>query len=252
MSKQEDTSDQTSAICGAVYQDAKSLLKKSISLAADPIKRRLEKKTFLASFHPNFKSHDESQTQIVDYFAWHESDRDWQEGNGLLTVASYGELNLFWTIPSCFIEYEARLRRYIKGGGEVRRVFVIGHEVRSDASYWLLTRAIRRHEALQFGPRVVSVLDLKREVAAIGVACDSFAAFHGRIGYFMRFDEPTHPTLLRTLDPVFAYKCQSLLGKLWARSTSGTDFLKKRNLEVPAEVSADIQKDIDAVEDLSD
>lgn len=216
-----------------------------------PSRDQIDDRSVLRSFSPAFLKHSTATTHLVDYVAWHESDEDWREGNGLLSTATYGELPHFWARPEHFAIFEARLLRYLRAGGETRRVFVLGPEVRNDATLLLLYRTLKRHEALGFHPHVHSVLDLGRAVHALNIACDMFASFNGRIAYFLRCPADGMPTMVRSIEAVIASKTQNQLMRLWHSSTPAADFFARHSLEIPDELLQTIRRDIETIEDIA-
>lgn len=121
-------------MCGHV-PDGKSLdvLVRALAWAAGPVLRPIQqwrrRQADLCSFSTKFKHHPHDITQFVDYFAWHEDDSDWRQGNGALLCTTYGELFRFWVDPAHFVPYEARLARFMARGGTIIRLYVRSGEM---------------------------------------------------------------------------------------------------------------------------
>lgn len=238
-------------LSGEIYRDIKRVGGRLANGIARPFKRYLDERTALAAFHPEFRSHGRGVTALVDYVKWHESDKDWREGNGLLCAATYGELPHFWTRVERFARYEARLFRFLRSGGEVRRVFVIAHELAYDSTRFLLYRTLRRHLALRFAPRVLGVIDLEDAAAAMGVHTNMIGCLNSRIAYFFQCHDDGYPTMVRTEEPVITYKAQRVFERLWKKSSSATDFFHRHHFEVPEEIEQQVRRDIETVEEIA-
>jgi len=203
-----------------MYDDAKAVLAKLGTPVINPIKRRFQRKTLLRLFSPDFAQHPNAITQVIDYYTFHENVENWLEGKGILNAASYGETIRFWTLPDIFLPYEAKLVRFLKRGGEVRRIFLVGPEIHDPIRAWALYRTLKKHDALGFKPHVQSVVDLQREISRVGIACDMFGILNGAIGYFFRFPENDAPLMIRTTDNRTATKSDNAFFGLWKNSST--------------------------------
>lgn len=238
-------------LSGEVYRDLKTMGRWFLDGVAEPFKHHLDAHRALAAFNPDFPSHGVEVTALVDYSKWHESDKDWRSGNGLLASATYGELPHLWTRPERFARYEARLHRFARAGGDMRRIFVIHHDLADNASRLSLYRTLIRHQALGFKPHILGVTDLEDAAAAAGVRSDVLGCFNGGIAYFLQSHDEMHPTMVRTIDPVTTYKVNSVLAQLWRESSTADEFFARHHIEVPDELKQQIQRNIDTVEELA-
>lgn len=237
-----------SGVFAEVYRDAKNIGNRFI---IEPYKRMRAARVALASFHPDFPSHGVEQTHLVDYLAWHERDSDWLSGNGLLMTATHGEMPHLWTRVDRFAPYEARLLRFIRSGGTIRRVFLIRHDLHNDVTRFMLYRTLRRHMALNFNPHVCSYMTVQKASRAIDVCCDTLGCFNGRIAYFLQSHEDAVPSMVRSFEPVVLHKTGSVLQDLWAGSEPASALLRRRPFDVPQEITSEIERDIETVEELA-
>jgi len=234
-----------------VYEDAKRLLRCLLHPVADPFIRRSQRKAILSRFSPQFASHPPAVTSLVDYFAWHEDDTDWKEGNGLLGSVTYGELLHLWTNPKLFVAYEAHLLRFISRGGETNRTFLLGWDLADPICLWALLRTLKRHEALGFKPRVRSVLDFRSEAKAFGVHCDMFGVINGRISYFLEVPPGSLPLMLRTTDTRIVERASHYVHHFWKNAESAEKWASRQPTELPEDMRKQVEIDIAAVQEVA-
>jgi hypothetical protein len=184
-------------------------------------------------------------THLVDYVRWHEHDAGWLSGSGLLASATYGEINRLWSTEDSFVPYEARLLRFMKCGGETRRVFVVGSELVTPAGSFALHRTLLRHERLKFRPRVHSVLDLRREIAKLGIDTDMFGVLNSKIAYLLQF-RGNGPLMLRTTDGASVTECENRFQVLWKDAESYTHW-RSRFPDPPPAIKKQVERDCIAV-----
>lgn len=235
-----------------MYDDAKVILTKLGNPIIDPLRRRIRRKTLLRLFSPDFASHPADVTAFVDYYTFHEHVESWLSGKGTLNSAPYGETLRFWTMPNMFLPYEAKLMRFLRRGGEARRIFLIGPEIHDSMREWALYRTLKRHDALGFKPRVRSVIDLQAEIFRFGTACDMFGVLNGSIGYFFRFPENDSPLMLRTNDITIATRADNAFKRLWDDANTFKSWSSRWQPSVPEEIERLVKRDIECVEILSD
>lgn len=236
---------------GQLYRDIKAAATWFVSGVARPFKYHRDSREALAAFNRAFPNHGVAVTSLVNYAEWHESDRDWRDGNGLLSSATFGELPHLWTRVDRFARYEARLLRFVRSGGEVRRVFVIDDELSDDVKRFPLYSTLSRHKALCFNPHVLGINDLVDAAKAVGVRSDVLSSFNGRISYFFQCHDDSNPTMVRTIDPVIVRKVEKVMALLWKRSSTVEAFFRRHRIEVPVQLKEQIRRDIETVEELA-
>jgi len=166
----------------------------------------------LRSFGEDLLRDPPETTHSVDYVSWHEDDLDWRAGNGVLMAATFGEIPHIWTDQQTCVPYEARLRRFIKSGGMVQRVFVLKSELTSlDARRRLFT-VLRRHQMLGFDPKVEIEQRAKR---LFTVNCDTIACLNGRISYLVRTPRNEPPVMVRSTRPALSWRIHSQVQDIW-------------------------------------
>lgn len=235
-----------------MYDDARTVLGKMGAPIVTPITRRLHRRTVLRLFSPELTHHPKSVTEVVDYYTFHEHVDHWLAGKGILNAATYGETVRFWTEPNIFLPYEARLVRFLKRGGEIRRVFLIGPEIHDPMRAWALYRTLKRHDALSFAPRILSVVDLQKAISDTGIACDMFGVLNGEIGYFFRFPENDAPLMVRTSDSSTAAGADNAFTTLWRSASTFKAWTDRWTRSVPKEIEDLIHRDIECVSILSE
>lgn len=234
-----------------VYQDVKRLIRAAVQPIVRPILDNWQRRLKLRSFSHEFVGHPVSTSNFIDYFVWHEDDADWQEGNGFLGVATYGEVLRLWTNSDYFVTYEARLLRFIRRGGETRRIFLLGPGLADPIRLWALQRTLLRHERLGFSPRVRSVLDLRAEIKRIAINCDMFGVLNGRIAYFLRFPASGAPIMLRTIDKKIVLKAENCFRRLLKNAEKFQIWYQRQKTKPPPELLKQVELDIAAVENVS-
>jgi hypothetical protein len=235
----------------ALYQDAKRLIRFVAQPLIRPFLEARQRRSALASFSPDLVRHDISITHFVDYYNWHEQDTDWLEGNGFLAAATYGELFYIWANPDVFVSYEARLLRFIRRGGVVRRIYVLGPYIRDPVGLWALERTLLRHQRLGFLTRVGSVLDLREEIREIGINCEMYGVLNGRIGYFLRFPPNEPPIMLRSIDKRLVWRAENHFRKLWQAGEDSQSWYRRQSNKLPQEILNQIELDLEAVVNVS-
>lgn len=238
-------------LAGEVYRDIKKAATWFVNGVARPFKRYSDSREALAAFNQDFPNHGIGVTALVNYAQWHESDRDWRDGNGLLSSATFGELPHLWTRIDRFARYEARLLRFIRSGGEVRRVFVIDDDLSYNAKRFPLYSTLSRHKALRFKPHVLGINDLVDAAKVVGVQSDVLGCFNGRIAYFLQCHDDSDPTMVRTLDSAIVGKVENVIAQLWKRSSTAEAFFRRHRIEVPDQLKEQIRRDIETVEELA-
>jgi len=238
-------------LAGEVYRDIKTAATWFVNGVGRPFKHHRDSRAALAAFHHDFPNHGIAVTSLVNYAAWHESDQDWRDGNGLLSSATFGELPHLWTRVERFARYEARLLRFIRSGGEVRRVFVIDDDLSVNAKRLPLYGTLSRHKALRFKPHVLGINDLVDAAKAVGVHSDLLGCFNGRIAYFFQFHDDSNPTMVRTVDSTIVRKVENVVAQLWKRSSTVEAFFRRHSIEVPDQLKEQIRRDIETVEELA-
>ncbi len=235
-----------------MYEDAKSLIARIGMPLVAPMRRRLHRKALLGYFSADFAHHPAHITDIVDYYTFYEHVDNWLTGNGVLNAATYGETLRFWTTPHIFLPYEAKLMRFLKRGGDVRRIFVIGPEVHDPIRFLAMYRTLKRHEALGFHPHVLSVVDLQPEVERIGISCDMFGVLNGSIVYFFRFPENDEPIMVRTTDRKQSNAAEKVFATLWRKAHTSDSWISRWHTSIPKSIRDIIKRDIECVEMLSE
>lgn len=238
-------------LAGQVYRDIKAVTTRFANGVSRPFKYHRNSREALAAFNHAFPNHGIAVTSLVNYAEWHESDQDWRDGNGLLSSATFGELPHLWTRVDRFARYEARLLRFIRSDGEVRRVFVIDDDLSDNVKRLPLYRTLSRHKALGFDPHVLGINDLVDAAKAVGVQSDVLGCFNGRIAYFFQCHDDSNPTMVRTIDPAMARKVEKMVTQLWKRSSTVEAFFGRHRIEVPDELKEQIRRDIETVEELA-
>ena len=235
-----------------LYGDAKAVVARLGHPLLSPIKRSYQRRTILNLFSPKLTHHPRTVTEIVDYYTFHEHAEHWLGGKGILNAATYGETVRFWTDPNIFLPYEAKLVRFMKRGGEVRRVFLIGPEIHDPMRAWALYRTLKRHDALRFAPHVLSVIDLQKAIADTGIACDMFGVLNGEVGYFFRFPENDAPLMVRTTDLGTAAGADNVFTALWRSASTFKAWTDRWTRSVPKEIEDLIHRDIECVSILAE
>ena len=232
-----------------IYRDAKRFINVVTKPILDFTYRPIENRAIIGGFSKKFRQHPRHESHLIDYYHWVSGHNDWRSGNGLLASATYGELFSLWANPGMFITFEAKLKRFIKNGGEVCRIFLIGSELHNDKSRQLLMRAAVRHCRLGFAPRINSVLDLNEELGALGVKCDMMTGLNGGIFYFFQFPENGYPRVLRTINEEFVLKAQNSFWRLWKMSTDFEKWYAHRphSYKLPREFDKLIENDCAAI-----
>jgi hypothetical protein len=238
-------------LTGEVYRDIKAAATWFVNRVARPFKHHRDSREALAAFNPDFPNHGIAVTSLVNYAEWHESDQDWRDGNGLLSSATFGELPHLWTRVERFARYEARLLRFIRSGGEVRRVFVIDDDLSDSVKRFPLYSTLSRHKALRFKPHILGINDLLDAAKAVDVRSDVLASFNGRIAYFFQCHDDSNPTMVRTLEPAIVRKVENVVAQLWKRSSTVEAFFRRHHIEVPDQLKEQIGRDIETVEELA-
>jgi hypothetical protein len=234
-----------------LYEDAKKAIVWIVGPLFRPVKTRWQRRSILSTFAPAFADHCPEVTDLVDYFGWHTSAHDWTTGKGVLIAATYGELLCFWTSPERFVNYEAHLLRFISGGGETRRVFLLGPDLADTVRLWALQRTLLRHHELGFKPRVCSNLDLQTQKDDLRVKCDMCGVLNGRFAYFFRFSDELGPLMVRTTDPDTVNRAENAVNSLWKGSESFEDWYTRQPYDLPEELRLQIDRDIAAVRNVA-
>jgi hypothetical protein len=234
-----------------LYVDAKKILKRILSPIADPYIEHMRRKRVLAHFSPDLAKSDKETTRLIDYYAWHETDADWLGGNGLCLSATYKELQAVWINPDVFVIYEAHLLGFIQRGGEIRRVFLLGSDIRDPNRLWAVQRTMRRHQMLGFAPRVRSVLDLPSVVSKIGINCAMGGVLNGRIAYFFEFPSGTPAVMVRTTDAIVVTRCEREFNFFWEEAEEFDHWYARQIYKMPMEVQDEVQRDCTAIKELA-
>jgi hypothetical protein len=234
-----------------MYKDIKDGLKYVTNKIFKPYIENRNRKQILKSFSDDFEKDTENQTQIVDYYVWHEENNDWENGNGHLGISSYGELYHFWSVPNNFILYEAKLLRFIRNGGKINRLFLLGPEIGDIGGLWTTASVFKRHQALGFSPKVLSVLDLRHELKTLGVNCDMYGVLNGRIAYFLKFPLNAPPVMVRTENKKIIDKIENSQSRLWKNATYSESWIKKKNIYLPKEIIDQVNIHVSAISDIS-
>lgn len=237
-------------VSAVIYEDIKKVIGKAIRPIANPLVKGQQRLAVLKGFADEFVTHPTNVTSLEDYFRWHEEERDWRMGNGLLTAATFGELLRLWTNPDLFVAYEARLIRFIKRGGQMRRVFLLDSSLADPKRMFALIRALKRHEALGFSPRVRSILDLRSEAKKLGVQCDMFGSLNGRNAYFFQFPQDGRAIMLRSIEPRIVRQTVDCLSAFWKGAETAKSWLS-RQPSLPPKERKQLAIDIRAVEEVA-
>ncbi len=231
-----------------LYQDFKKGVGRLIRPVGSALRARKDRRRILESFSPVLASHPSDLTSIEDYFGWHEQDPEWTQGDGTLISATYGELFHLWLDPTRYVIYEARLVRFLRRGGETRRVFVWGPAALDDSSevgQWAFQRVLLRHEILRFEPRVRTVIDLEDDLRKLGVSCHMCGTFDQRIAYFFKFPHDHDPSMVRTADPVLAQACSNVMNQFWKGAKAPAKWAGSKRL--PQEIQRQVEQDVERV-----
>lgn len=224
-----------------IYEDAKKLLRKAVEPVALPLRKRRERKALLESFSERFTSHPSSITDFVNYIQWHEEDADWKQGSGLLASATYGEIFRLWTVADLFVVYEAHLLRFLRKGGETRRVFLVRGEVGDPIRLLALERTMFRHQLLGFKPKVASVVHLQDEMKKVGVRCEMFGILNSRIAYFFQFPINQEPLMLRTIEPTIVQQAENHHHRIFEIAELFETWYKRQRIHLPLELREQVE-----------
>jgi hypothetical protein len=239
------------SIPDGVYKDAKRLIKFLATPIIKPFQQNSQQKSILRSFSDDFLNHSNDNTNTISYFHWEEEDEIWQKGNGLMCSSTYGELHSLWANPDMFVIYEAHLKRFIDHGGSIRRVFLVGGELADPVRLCLLQRALLRHEMLGFKPRILSILDLKKELRELGINCTMVAVINGRVSYFFRFPESSDPLMIRTIDKKSIFKAEETSLNLWKKAEEFPTWYQRQKYKLSSELIKQVELEASAVSNVS-
>lgn len=231
-----------------LYEDAKRLVHAVGKPILKPLSDWWQRREYLRSFAPEFAKHPPGASDIVNYFQWHEDEKDWRTNKGIVFSCSYGEVLRLWTVPEHFVTYEARLLRFLRSGGEVRRVFFVGPDLADPVRVWALERTLLRHHMLGFQPRVQSVLDLRQGLRELGINCHMGGSINGEIAYFFRFSENVQPLMVRTTVEHIARRAETLFGDLWRKAEGFDNWYSGQRWKLPEELLTQVELDVEAVE----
>lgn len=226
---------------GSAYEDGKTILRKLIIPLYEKLKRPEEIRTAKMGFSPKFLEHPEYVSELVDYYSWHASKSEWTVDAGVLHSATYGEVDIHWLRRDVFVYYEAFLKRFIASGGDVRRVFVLGHAFTEVSHCLRMQYVLQRHILLGFKPRIATVGDVAEELSKLSVTADSFLVLNKRIACFIRFADDGFPLLLKTSDPNTVVRAQNALNRLWKKALPADKWLSNQIYQLDADASKQIE-----------
>lgn len=179
-------------------------------------KSKFERKRILKSFAVEFTDHSSNETEILDYYSWHEKPSDLKSGTGRLLSVTHKEIARLWSQISIIAPYEAFLLRHLSEGGVMSRIFVLGAEYVDPKVRMFLLSVLYRHNVLGFSPKIVALGDMKQVSKNLFVDCDMFGVLNDFVAYYFKFPVSGDPIFVRTTEPLFinfARRCHTELEK---------------------------------------
>lgn len=204
-----------------------------------------DRDAILRRFSIEFLKHDPSETQVIDYYNWHESYSDWLEtGNAHLSSITYKEICSLWLNRYYFPAYESKVLTYKERGGGISRTFIIDNDtITNPVRMRQLCRILKRHIALGLNPKVRRVGALEEAKFRLSINCDTFGTLNGRIAYFV-ICENNKVSMVRSIHETIVTNVCNMIKLYYDTAHSATQFINEYSDMIPPEDAVLVHDDV--------